>query len=255
MTGDGKACLQGGGEAPPILSLIVPAYNEAKRIGAGPDRALAFLRRHGIAFEPLVVDDGSRDQTADLVRAYSSTDPRVRLLRHEPNRGKRFAVRQGMLQARGVYRVFMDADLSVPVETLTETISRLEGGFDVVVRSRQVPGTRVEIHQTLHRELLERAYTRLANRLLGLAASDFTCGFEGFRQAAALALFSRQQVSGWSFDAEILYPARRQGFRIFELPVVWQNDEATRVRLSRDALWAFWELLRIRLNDRRGAYR
>jgi dolichyl-phosphate beta-glucosyltransferase len=243
------------GDAPVTLSLVVPAYNEAARIGIALDRSLAFLRRQGIPFEYLVVDDGSRDRTADLVRSCVAADSRLRLLSHVPNRGKGFAVRQGMLQARGKYRIFMDADLSVPVETLTETLARLEEGFDVVMGSRQVPGARVEIHQPFHREAMGRVYTRLANGLLGLAVSDFTCGFKGFRQAAAEALFSRQQLNGWSFDAEILYLAHRRGYRVLELPVTWRNDRATKVHLARDVGRSFWELVRIRLNERRGAYR
>jgi dolichyl-phosphate beta-glucosyltransferase len=237
------------------LSLVIPAHNEAGRIGAGLERTLAFLLRQGLAFELLVVDDGSRDGTGDLVRSYAAREPRLRLLSHAPNRGKGFAIRHGMLQSRGAYRVFMDADLSVPVETLTEMLARLEDGFDVVVGSRQIPGSRVEIHQPYLRERMGQVYTWLANRILGLAASDFTCGFKGFRQGAAEAIFSRQQLNGWSFDAEILYLAHRQRRRIFELPVTWRNDGATRVRLARDVFWAFWELLRIRRHDRRGAYR
>jgi glycosyltransferase involved in cell wall biosynthesis len=253
MSGAEAAAPPGG--ASPHLSLIVPAYNEAGRIGAGLERTLAFLRRQPRTFELLVVDDGSRDETADLVRAFSAGEPRVRLLSHAPNRGKGFAIRQGMLQAEGAYRAFMDADLSVPVETLAEMVARLEEGFDVVVGSRQIPGSRVEIHQPSHREFMGQVYTRLANRILGLAASDFTCGFKGFRRAAAEAIFSRLKLNGWSFDAEILYLAHRQRHRILELPVTWRNDGATRVRLARDVCWAFWELLRIRLCERRGGYR
>lgn len=241
--------------APLHLSLVIPVYNEAGRIGPGLDGCLAYLDRQPFASELLVVDDGSRDETARLVEAWAMRDPRLRLLRHHPNRGKGFAVRQGMLQAQGAYCVFTDIDLSVPIQTLDLLLDRLGQGWDVVVGSRQVPGARVEVRQAAHREFMGRVYTRLANRILGLGATDYTCGFKGFRREAARDIFGRQRLAGWSFDAELRLLAERGGHRILEVPVTWRDDAATRVRLSRDVLGSFWELVRLRLHYPRGARR
>jgi dolichyl-phosphate beta-glucosyltransferase len=240
---------------PPYLSLVIPAFNEERRIEASLERILAFLRRQPYGFEVVVVDDGSTDRTVDVVNHVRNGDSTVRIERQACYLGKGEAIRRGVLAAEGVYVVFSDADLSVPIETLPDFLRRLEADADVAIGSRRMRGAVVEVHQPLYRELMGKVFTFLSGLILNLPISDFTCGFKGFRAAPARELFLRQRLGGWSFDSEILYLAKSKGYRIAEVPVVWRNDEATKVRLGTAAVRSFIDLWRIRLNHVLGKYR
>jgi dolichyl-phosphate beta-glucosyltransferase len=241
---------------PPVyLSLIIPAFNEAARIGKSLDRIEAFLRAQPYTFEVIVVDDGSWDGTAAMVRERFAGRPEFRVHAHQRNQGKGGGIRTGMLLGEGQHLFFTDADLSVPIETLPKFLAQLEDGYDVVIGTRKSAGAVVQVHQPPFRELLGKAFTVLSNWILGLRVSDFTCGFKGFRREAARTIFFRQQVLNWSFDSEILYLAKLKGFRVQELPVVWRNDQETKVRLWRDVITSLLGLLRIRLYHFQGKYR
>jgi glycosyltransferase involved in cell wall biosynthesis len=240
--------------ADPELSVVIPAFNEAERLGRTLGRVLDCLESLGRSFELIVVDDGSTDATAEVVRAQVAGGRQARLHRQPVNRGKGEAVRQGMLLATGHYRFFSDADLSVPIEMLPAFLGPLEHGHDLAIGSRRVRGAVIEVHQPAHRELLGRGYSALARGLLGLAVADITCGFKGFRAAVAADLFGRQRLTRWSFDAEILYLARRRGYRMVEVPVRWRDDASTQVRLRHDVLRSFAELATILWNSWTGRY-
>ena len=242
-------------QAPAYLSLVIPAFNEDRRIGQSLERILSFFRAQSYPFEIIVVDDGSTDRTVEVVRGFAASDPQLRVEPQPQNRGKGEAIRKGMLLAGGKYLFFSDADLSVPIEAVPDFLSRLEAGDDVAVGSRRIAGAMIEVHQPIHRELMGKVFTRLSNLILGLRLKDFTCGFKAFRRDAARALFSRQRLGGWSFDSEILYLAKSKGYRIAEVPVVWRNDEATKVRLGRDVVRSFVDLWNIRINHALGKYR
>ncbi len=237
------------------LSLIIPAFNEESRIGNSLERILTFLRQQPYPSEVIIVDDGSHDRTAEMVRKISQGSDHVRIVQNGKNIGKGGAIRSGMLQARGEFLFFSDADLSVPIETISPFLTKLGEGVDLAIGTRVMPGAIVEVHQPFYREFLGKMYTELSNWILGLRVTDFTCGFKGFRRHAALELFSRQRLKKWSFDAEILYLAQLNEFRVREVPVRWRNDQATKVRLWRDILWSFLELLQIRFYDSPGKYR
>lgn len=239
----------------PYLSLIIPAYNEEARIGKSLDRILRFLDSQRYIFEVIIVDDGSRDRTAEMVEQRFGKHPAIKLQRRPANLGKGMAVQQGMLLGSGDYLVFSDADLSVPIEMLPAFINPLENQSDLAIGTRQKSGAVIEVHQPRHRELMGMVYTKLSSWILGVRVSDFTCGFKGFRRDIARDLFSRQRLNNWSFDAEILYLAHRKGYRIAEIPVTWRNDDATKVRLWKDVLTSFFGLLQIRLYDLQGRYR
>jgi len=234
----------------PTLSVVIPAYNEALRLPATLARVREHLAGRGLAHEILVVDDGSTDATADLARAAGDV---VRLLRHEPNRGKGYAVRRGMLAATGARRLMTDADLSTPIEELARLEAEIDRGFDVAIGSRAVAGARIEVRQPAYREAMGRLFNRLVQALLLPGLSDTQCGFKLFTAAAAEAVFGPCRLHGFSFDVEALYLARRRGLRIAEVPIVWRNDAATRVGLGGGSA-AFLDLLRIRLLALRGAY-
>ena len=234
----------------PTLSVVIPAYNEALRLPATLARVRHHLAARGVTHEILVVDDGSTDATADVARAAGDA---VRLLRHEPNRGKGYAVRRGMLAASGGRRLMTDADLSTPIEELARLEAELDRGFDVAIGSRAVAGARIEVRQPAYREAMGRLFNRLVRVLLLPGLLDTQCGFKLFSAEAAEASFGSCRLDGFSFDVEALYLARRRGLRVAEVPIVWRNDAATRVGLGGGSA-AFVDLLRIRLLALRGAY-
>ncbi len=229
---------------------MIPAYNEALRLPATLARVRAHLVGRGVPHEIVVVDDGSSDATAEVARAAGET---VRVLRHEPNRGKGYAVRRGMLAAAGERRLMTDADLSTPIEELAKLEAAIDRGFDVAIGSRAVAGATIEVHQPAYREAMGRLFNVLVQALLLPGLADTQCGFKLFTAGAAEAAFGACRLDGFSFDAEALYVARRRGLRIAEVPVVWRNDAATRVGLGTGGA-AFADLVRIRLLARRGAY-
>ena len=232
------------------LSVVIPAYNEALRLPATLARVREHLAGRCAPHEIVVVDDGSSDATSDVARAAGGA---VRVLRHEPNRGKGYAVRRGMLAATGERRLMTDADLSTPIEELASLEAEIDRGFDVAIGSRAVPGARIEVHQPPYREAMGRLFNVLVQALLLPGLADTQCGFKLFTARAAEAAFSPGHLDGFSFDVEALYVARRRGLRVAEVPVVWRNDVATRVSLGGGGA-AFVDLLRIRLLARRGAY-
>lgn len=246
--------MTGKAQDPIYLSLILPAFNEEARIGKNLGRLLSFLRSQSYASEVIIVDDGSRDRTAGVVQEIGRESNSLRILRNDNNLGKGGAVRAGMLEGKGRFLFFSDADLSVPIEILPDFLAELENHCDVAIGTRQKAGARIEIHQPFYREFMGKVYTRLSNWILGLHASDFTCGFKGFRQEVARELFSRQRLRRWSFDSEILYLARLKGYRVLEIPVTWSDDRDSKVRIWRDVISSFLGLVRIRLYHILGRY-
>lgn len=234
----------------PDLSVVVPAYNEALRLPATLARVRGHLAARGLRHEIVVVDDGSSDGTADVARAAGEA---VRVLRHEPNRGKGYAVRRGMLAATGERRLMTDADLSTPIDELGRLEAEIDRGVDVAIGSRAVAGARIEVRQPAYREATGRLFNVLVQALLLPGLADTQCGFKLFTGAAAETAFRACRLDGFSFDVEALYVARRRGLRIAEVPVVWRNDTATRVGLAGGGA-AFADLLRIRYLALRGAY-
>jgi dolichyl-phosphate beta-glucosyltransferase len=232
----------------PFLSVVIPAFNEAVRLPRTLDRVGEFLRAAGHGHEILVVDDGSRDGTADKARAAGAT-----VLRNDRNRGKGHAVRRGMLEARGQRRLMTDADLSTPIEELPRLLEKLAEGYDVAIGSRAVAGARIEIHQPWFRENMGRLYNLFVRALALPGLRDTQCGFKLWTAEATRAAFADARLDGFSFDVEALYLARKRGYRIAEVPVTWRNDAATRVSLGGGSA-AFPDLLRIRLNEWMGRY-
>ena len=233
----------------PELSVVIPAFNEASRLPPTLERVRAYLDARGRPYEILVVDDGSGDDTAARAQAAGVT-----VLRNGVNRGKGYSVRQGMLAARGARRLMTDADLSTPIEELERLAARMDEGFDVVIASRALPLSRIEVHQGAFRENMGRAFNLLVRLLVLPGLLDTQCGFKLFSAAAAEAAFSRARLDGFAFDVEALFIARQRGFRVAELPVVWRNDAATRVGWWKGFL-AFADLARIRANGMLGRYR
>lgn len=239
-------------ERPPImLSVVVPAYNEERRLSATIGVMLAALRARGGPFELIVADDGSRDGTWSIV----ASTPGVRGVRLPRNRGKGAAVRAGVLAALGERVLMTDADLSVAMDHLPALERAMDAGAAVAIGSRRVPGARIAVPQPPLRNFAGRVFTWIARVSLGVSIRDFTCGFKLFRADAARDIFGRARLDRWAYDAEILYLAQRRGWRLAQVPVTWINSEATRVRMRRDVLMSLGELALIRCHEVQGAYR
>ncbi|RME00507.1 MAG: glycosyltransferase family 2 protein [Deltaproteobacteria bacterium] len=233
------------------LSIVIPAYNEAERIEPTLERILAFLDTTRIAAEVLVVDDGSTDATAQVVTRFVEADRRVRLLANASNRGKGYTVKHGILEAKGEWVLFSDADLSTPIEDY-ERLAAFRDDYDIVIGSRALPDSRVEIHQPFYREWMGKIFNRLVQAIVLSGLRDTQCGFKLFRGEIARQVAQRQCFDGFAFDVEFLYLGRLLGARIREVPVRWYNSPASRVRVFQDSWRMFWDLLRIRWTHRGG---
>lgn len=214
------------------LSLIIPAFNEAQRIGPTLRRCQQFLAARPASFEIIVVDDGSTDATVALVAALASELPELRIVCAPTNRGKGHAVRLGMQAAKGRIRLFSDADGSTPIEELDKLLLALAAGADVAIGSRYLAASLVTRPQPRLRIVWSRLVNRVVQQTLLPGVVDPHCGFKAFTAAAATQLFSACTVDGWSFDLEVLATARAQGFRIQEVPVRWQNDDRSKARIG-----------------------
>ena len=238
------------------LSIVVPAFNEARRLpalfeGLDADADRAAQAADLTVLEVIVVDDGSTDETPGLLAERERTDPRLRMIRYEPNRGKGAAVRRGALEAAGDYVLVTDVDLSTPLSELAGLSSALREGNDLAIGSRGLPSSRIGVHQPFHRELMGKTFNGLLRLLTGLPYRDTQCGFKLFRLEAARILFDVQRIDGFAFDAELCLNARRLGMRVSEVPVAWYDRRDTKVKLLRSSLQMALDLLRIVVLARR----
>ncbi len=231
------------------LSVIVPAYNEAGRIGATLDGIQQFLAlKYPQSWELLVVDDGSTDSTAEVARSHFHHPEFCRVIASPRNKGKGAAIRRGMAEARGSFRLFTDADNSTPIEELTKLHHALrQGKAEIAIASRAMRGSRLEVRQPLHREMMGRLFNLLVQAIALPGIHDTQCGFKLFTSRAAEELFPRQKLDRWSFDVEILLMARRRGWRIVEVPVRWIDNPNSRVSPLRDSWRVLVDTLRLRI--------
>jgi dolichyl-phosphate beta-glucosyltransferase len=235
-------------------SIVIPAYNESERIRATLDRVLAHLGERGWSAEVLVVNDGSTDDTAQIVQQYAAEHPALRLLENPGNRGKGYSVRNGMLHATGELLLFSDADLSSPIEEADKLFAALAEGADVAMGSRWLRTELQTQRQPLHRQLFGRIFNLALRIILGLQYRDTQCGFKAFTRRATNLIFPLQHIERWGFDPEILFLARKFGLKVQEIPVKWAHREGTRIDPLRDGLRMFVEILKIRWYSFTGKY-
>lgn len=236
----------------PFLSLVIPAYNEESRLPNTLAQALAFLDSQAYSAEVLVVENGSDDRTLAIAQEFSRQDPRLRPLQ-APGRGKGLAVRYGMLAAQGEFRFMCDADLSMPISEINRFLPPVLQGVDVAIASREAPGA-IRYDEPPYRHWGGRAINGMIRLLALPGLHDTQCGFKCFSARAAAALFHQQTLTGWSFDIEILFLARRLGYRIVEVPIPWYFNPESKLNVVSDALRMTWDILQIHRNTWRGLY-
>jgi glycosyltransferase involved in cell wall biosynthesis len=238
------------------ISIVIPAYNEAARLPATLQAILAYTgTRERMPFEILVVNDGSKDNTLAVAREFASAHPHIRVVENPGNRGKGYSVRHGMLEATGDWVLFTDSDLSAPIEELDLLLAAVHSQAAKVAIGSRADRSKIEIKQSPLRQLAGRVFNLLMRVTVGLPFKDTQCGFKLFDAESAREVFRRQRIERWGFDAEILFIARKLGYKTVEVPVRWQHAEGSKVSMFSDSLNMFVDLLRIRRNQLMGYYK
>ncbi|TLN08509.1 glycosyltransferase family 2 protein [bacterium] len=236
----------------PYLSIIIPAHNEEQRLPRTLEQVTAFLNRQAYRGEIIVVENGSSDRTLEIAQYFSSRIPNLRVL-HSEQRGKGLAVKMGMLASRGQYRFFADADLSMPIDEVNRFIPPVMPDAEVVIGSREAPGA-VRFDEPSYRHVTGRVFNNIVRLLALPGLEDTQCGFKCFRGDIADEVFPLQTIPGWTFDVEVLFIARRRGYRIVEVGIPWYFNADSKIRVARDSLRMFFDLINIRFNAWTGRY-
>jgi dolichyl-phosphate beta-glucosyltransferase len=236
-------------------SIVIPAYNEAARLDATLEQVLTFTTQKQWEVEILVVNDGSSDNTKEIVASFARQFPQMKLLENPGNRGKGYSVRHGMREAQGEYVLFSDADLSAPIREAEKLFAALEQGFDVAIGSRWLDAKLQRQRQPLHRQLLGRIFNRALRSVLLLKQKDTQCGFKAFTRRAAAIIFNNQRIERWGFDPELLFLAKTFGLRVAEVPVEWAHSGGSKINPLKDGARMLWDMLHVRWLSLMGRYR
>jgi len=237
-----------------IYSIIIPAYNEGARLDATLNKVLHYVAQQKWDAEVIVVNDGSRDNTVEIVHDHMQKNPALRLLENPGNRGKGYSVRNGMMHAAGEVLLFSDADLSSPIEEAPKLLAALAQGADIAIGSRWMQSELQTQRQPLYRQFFGRIFNLMLRLILGLQFKDTQCGFKAFTRRSAQAIFPQQKIERWGFDPELLYLAKKYGFKVVEVPVAWAHSAGTRISPLRDGTRMLVEMLKIRWNALTGKY-
>ena len=236
------------------LSVVIPAYNEAQRIGPSIERINGYLSARGIAFEVVVVDDGSTDATREVVAEAMRSRPSVRLVENGTNRGKGFSLRNGFLNSSGELVLFCDADLSTPIEEVDPFIAEVERGADIVIGSRALRDSRIIKRQPFYRMLMGKTFNKFVWLLLVRGIADTQCGFKLLKRETCERLFGKLRLDGFAFDVELIFIARKYGLKVVELPVMWINSPESKVHAVKDSTKMLIDLLKVKADDLSGRY-
>lgn len=235
----------------PHLAVLIPAYNEDARIRPTLETVARYLASQAYTWEVVVLSDGSTDGTQEAVREFAASNPGFRLVDSQPNHGKGFVVRKGMLEVDADLLLFSDADLAAPIEELEKLMPAIAAGADIAIGSRPLRESRLEVRQPWHREMLGRAFNKAVQMLAVPGIQDTQCGFKLFRRDVARDVFRRCKIDGFGFDFESLVIATDLGYRIAEVPIRWAHQEGSKVNVARDGLRMLRDLVKLRLKGRR----
>ena len=238
----------------PEISIVIPSYNEELRLPVTLEKIAGYLPSLGGETEILVVDDGSKDRTAEVAESFRKKLPNLRVISNGVNRGKGFSVRHGMLEARGRAVLFTDADLSAPIEEAPKLLEALKT-YDVAIGSRALDRSLITVHESHFREFAGIVFNTIVRLVLRLPFVDTQCGFKAFRRERCQIIFEQQRIERFGFDPELLYLARHHGLRTVEIPVRWGHSPATKVNMLRDSIQMFFDIFTIRWNSLLGRYR
>jgi len=234
-----------------FLSVVIPAYNEENRIPETLCLIDRYLKDKGFSYEIIVVDDGSKDNTVEVVGGFSKTNNRIKLLKNKVNRGKGFTVKKGVLESRGEYVLFSDADLATPIEEFGKLFGYLRDGYDIVIGSRKMKDSGVIVTVPWYRKMIARlGYFLVWSIVLsGRMIHDTQCGFKLFKRETAKHIFSKQRLDGGMFDVEIIYIAIKNRFNLKEIPVIWSHKKGSNINILKCILFDPVDLLKVRLNS------
>ena len=236
----------------PLASVIIPAWNEERRMSTSLKQVAAFVQEQPESIEVIVVDDGSTDATAAIVEEAGQKHPFIKLIRN-PHGGKGAAVKTGVARAEGQYLIISDTDLSVPIQELPKFLPPTLDGYDIAIASREIKGAQ-RINEPYYRHLMGRVYNLLVRMVAVPGIQDTQCGFKAFRREVAREIFPYQTIEGWGFDVEILFIAQRLGYRIVEVPVIWYYGAESKVEPMKDTLCMLGDLWQVRRNAWQGLY-
>lgn len=237
-----------------LLSIVIPTFNEEKRILSTLDHITSYLKKYKFRFEIIIVDDGSQDNTVKVTQEYIKKCSSIRIIENGINRGKGYSVRNGILQSNGDLILFSDADLSTPIEELPKFLRWLEKGYDIAIGSRALKES-VVLNQPLRRRIMGIIFNRMVQIISVRGIIDTQCGFKCFKRQAAYDIFSIQKLNRFSFDVETLYLAKKKGYKIKEISVRWYYNSNSKVRCFKDSIQMFKDLFIIRINDLFGRYK
>ncbi len=236
-------------------SIVIPAYNEGRRIGRTLEKLLAYVADHAWDAEIIIVNDGSRDNTVDIIRRYAEKSPALKLVENPGNRGKGYSVRNGMSHAQGDVMLFSDADLSAPIEESGKLFEQIHSGADVAIGSRWLRPELQTQKQSLHRQIFGRVFNLALRVVLGLRFKDTQCGFKAFSRRAVDSIFPLQRIERWGFDPEVIFLAERNGLKVVEVPVQWAHERGGSIHPVRDGLRMLLEIFKVRWYWITGKYR
>ena len=247
-----RLCLLLDPKLNPFLSIIIPAHNEENRLPGTLEQVFDFLNQQSFPFEVIVVENGSRDHTYDIAKMFASHNKNLHVL-HNNQPGKGLAIRRGIQESIGDYIFFCDADLSMPIEEVSKFIPPQLPDVDIAIASREAPGA-VRYNEPQYRHITGRVFNTLIRLLVLPGLQDTQCGFKCIRAAVARDIFPYQTLTGWAFDVELLFIARRHGYQLVEIPIDWYFNADSKISVFRDSFRMFLDLLLIRRNARRGLY-
>lgn len=235
------------------LSIVIPAYNEAKKVKNTFSRLDRFFSQKNYEMEYIFVEDGSSDDTLTILREMERANSRIKVLANEKNMGKGLSIKKGMLEAAGDYILFMDADMSTPLQAFLD-FERYMGAYDIIMGSRWLEGSDIKIRQPWHRIIMGTLFYAIVRTLFLKDITDTNCGFKCYKKDVAKDIFSKQLLHGWGFDVELLYIAQKRSYNIKEVPVVWAHGRDSKVNIFIVPILTLMELVRIKVNDWKGRY-